>query len=269
MRIADVDVAHQLAERPGRLDERAAPPLRVDLERVVAPVGQVQVGGQPAAVGVRAWHPSADRPRGRVRPAPGSAGRRRRTAAPARTTAANSPAFAGVPGCRGRRRAAPGAPGTCLRPGRRRPLWVPSSPWGCAARSRASAAGRERTGAGGPGLVPDRADARVRLVERRGDVAVHLVDVAAGDLEHLVAVGVQQAAARPRDRCARAPSDWRSCTSSGAGSAGRRRRGAGLRKRVPFHDPSSGPVSASPSPTTQATSRSGLSMAAPNAWISE
>ena len=29
---------------------------------------------------------------------------------------------------------------------------------------------------------------------------------------------------------------------------------AGLRKRTPFHDPSSGPVSASPSPTTQATS---------------
>ncbi len=34
-------------------------------------------------------------------------------------------------------------------------------------------------------------------------------------------------------------------------------------------DPASGPVSASPSPTTQATSRSGLSNAAPKAWASE
>ncbi len=31
----------------------------------------------------------------------------------------------------------------------------------------------------------------------------------------------------------------------------------------------SGPVSASPSPTTQATIRSGLSKAAPKAWLSE
>src|SRR5205807_7930859 len=37
---------------------------------------------------------------------------------------------------------------------------------------------------------------------------------------------------------------------------------------MPFHDPSSGPVSASPSPTTAVTTRSGLSNAAPNACVS-
>ena len=41
---------------------------------------------------------------------------------------------------------------------------------------------------------------------------------------------------------------------------------AGLRKDTPFHDPSSGAVSASPSPTTATASRSGLSITAPNAW---
>jgi hypothetical protein len=43
---------------------------------------------------------------------------------------------------------------------------------------------------------------------------------------------------------------------------------AGLRNETPFHDPSSGPVSASPSPTTASAIRSGLSMTAPNACTS-
>ena len=37
---------------------------------------------------------------------------------------------------------------------------------------------------------------------------------------------------------------------------------------MPCHDPESGPVSDSPSPMTQATTRSGLSNAAPNACTS-
>ena len=40
---------------------------------------------------------------------------------------------------------------------------------------------------------------------------------------------------------------------------------AGLRKLVPFHAPANGPDSASPSPTTAATIRAGLSKAAPKA----
>ena len=41
-----------------------------------------------------------------------------------------------------------------------------------------------------------------------------------------------------------------------------------LQQLTLFQDPASGPVSASPSPTTAATIRSGLSKAAPNAWES-
>src|SRR5205814_6659145 len=44
---------------------------------------------------------------------------------------------------------------------------------------------------------------------------------------------------------------------------------SGLRNLLECHAVASGPVSASPSPTTQATTRSGLSNTAPNAWLSE
>src|SRR5271169_2161028 len=43
----------------------------------------------------------------------------------------------------------------------------------------------------------------------------------------------------------------------------------GLRNLLECQAVASGPVSASPSPTTQATTRSGLSNTAPNAWLSE
>jgi len=43
---------------------------------------------------------------------------------------------------------------------------------------------------------------------------------------------------------------------------------AGFRKSTPVQLPASGPVSASPSPTTAATISSGLSNAAPKAWTS-
>ena len=39
-------------------------------------------------------------------------------------------------------------------------------------------------------------------------------------------------------------------------------------KEMPFHEPSNGPVSASPSPTTVSAMRSGLSITAPKAWMS-
>src|SRR5271157_569917 len=44
---------------------------------------------------------------------------------------------------------------------------------------------------------------------------------------------------------------------------------AGLRNLLECHAVASGPVSASPSPTTQATMRLGLSNTAPNEWLSE
>src|ERR1017187_2900512 len=44
---------------------------------------------------------------------------------------------------------------------------------------------------------------------------------------------------------------------------------AGLRNLLECHAVASGPVSASPSPTTQATIKPGLSNTAPNEWLSE
>src|ERR1039457_702149 len=44
---------------------------------------------------------------------------------------------------------------------------------------------------------------------------------------------------------------------------------AGLRNLLECHAVASGPVSASPSPTQQATMRLGLSNTAPNEWLSE
>ena len=67
---------------------------------------------------------------------------------------------------------------------------------------------------------------------------------------------------------ARAPSGSRSSSRSDAGSAERHRRVRGLRNLFECQLAASGPVSASPSPTTQATSRSGLSKAAPKACTS-
>ena len=78
------------------------------------------------------------------------------------------------------------------------------------------------------------------------------------------------AAARARCvECAPAPSGSRSCSRSGAGSAAPRRRWPGLRNLFECHAVASGPVSASPSPITQAAIRSGLSNTAPKAWLNE
>ena len=43
----------------------------------------------------------------------------------------------------------------------------------------------------------------------------------------------------------------------------------GLTNLLPCHEVASGPVSASPSPTTQAAISSGLSATAPKAWAKE
>ena len=59
-------------------------------------------------------------------------------------------------------------------------------------------------------------------------------------------------------RCAPGPSGWRSCSRSDAGSAAPRRRCAGLRNLLECQEVASGPVSASPSPMTQATIEIGI-----------
>ena len=66
-----------------------------------------------------------------------------------------------------------------------------------------------------------------------------------------------------RAECAPARSGWRSCSRSNAGSAAPRHRATGLRNLFECQLAASGPVSASPSPTTQRDQQSGLSNAAP------
>ena len=109
-----------------------------------------------------------------------------------------------------------------------------SSPSGCAARSPASAAAS--TSGPAPGARAASQMARIRACASSSvcrHVAVDLVDVAARDLENLVSMGIQQLPHVVADRCGRAPSGWRSCTSSGAGSEARRRRGAGSGSACP------------------------------------
>ena len=110
-------------------------------------------------------------------------------------------------------------------------------------------------------------DPRDAPVERRGERVVHRRRVVAFDEDGVVAVALEQRIdlvvvgpaehGRPGDLVPVEVQD-------------RQHRAVARRveEAMPFHEPSSGPVSASPSPTTHATSRSGLSNAAPKAWAS-
>ena len=263
-------VAQHRAEHPGRL--RHPRPGRGHRHRVVAEVGHRQVAQQQPAVGVRvrAQPPVAVRHQAeQLRPA-GRPGRR--TAPPAGRTASTPRAGAGARGWSGPRPAAPGAPARCPPPAARPPRPARSSPSGCAARSSASAAGpraRWPRPDRAAGLVLDRADRGDRLVQRGGHRP--------GAWRR--ARGRSRRSARSRTRAAArrarppgsgpAPPGWRSSSRSGAGSAAPRRPGPGRGTGCECQLVASGPVSASPSPTTQATIRSGLSNAAPCACESE
>ena len=161
-----------------------------------------------------------------------------------------------------RPRAAPGASGRCPRPAGRRPPSGRSSPWACAARSSASAAARRSP----PSRARRRWIAPISPTASSSASAMRWC-IASGSLaldeERLVAVARRAAPRARRAGCARARWGWRSCSRSGAGSAARRRRVPGSRNLFECQLAASGPVSASPSPTTQQTSRSGLSNAAP------
>ena len=127
-------------EHPGRLAGRSCPARRPRRRSRGSP-GSAQV---VAAAGRRwraGWRSSAGRPRARgcedLRVA---AGRRRRTAPRAGRSAATPRAGRGAPGCRGRRRAAPGASARCPRSACRRRPSGRSSPSACAGRSSARSA---------------------------------------------------------------------------------------------------------------------------------
>ena len=168
---------------------------------------------------------------------------------------------AGAPGWSRPRRAEPGGTATSLRPACRRPPSGPVQPFGVRStiigqRARVGRRSRRR-------VVLNRAD----LVERPGRAwrpsLVHRFGGSSPSTKYgLVAVSPKACSARPRES-GRGRSDPRSCSRSGAGSAERRRRCAGLRNLFECQLVASGPVSASPSPTTQTTIRSGLSNAAP------
>ena len=104
-----------------------------------------------------------------------------------------------------------------------------------------------------------------RVVERRRERLVHRLRLAPLDEERPVAVPVEER----EELLLRDPGEHGRVRDLVAvrcriGSTAPSRRG--LRNLLPCHPVASGPVSASPSPTTHATTRSGLSNAAPCAW---
>ena len=133
------DVAQEAAQRPGVLGRGLS--RFVHRDGIVAEVRHAQ-GPCGAARRWRAdWRSCAACPWGRAPSAPGAAARWRRTAPRACSCAASLRAASYGPGCRACPRAAPGGSARTLRPCGHPLPWGRSSPWGCAARSSASAAG--------------------------------------------------------------------------------------------------------------------------------
>ena len=161
--------------------------------------------------------------------------------------------------------AAPDASASCLRPACRRLRSGPVQPFGVCSTS---------IGQRGRSLEAVACARRVWISRMRSMMRSSVRAIARCvaslarllvDEERLVAVAAAAAASALRAECARAPSGSRSCSRSNAGSAAPRHRAPGLRNLFECQLVASGPVSASPSPMTQATIRSGLSNAAPYA----
>ena len=279
--------------------DRGVPLLVGDLEDVVEPVRRGLVGAEDAeVVGVRAARPRrASAPSTRVASAvvaPGLVDRRRRSrgSRAARGRGARAPPFvfglalirrspsgasaassgtsapvvveqllgpvaaqpllelaAGAPRSSAPRPAAPGARATCPRPAARRPR---------AARSSPSASGTRSSPRGGRRAPRSSSSAKRPWIE-----SGVLVVEAGGEEERLVAVAAQQRRelvlrdprehGRVRDLVAVQVQDRQHA----------RRRAPGSRTCSSASSSRAGPVSASPSPTTQATVRPGSSKAAP------
>ena len=266
--VARVDVAQQLAERARRLRARgrrsAAPQARRRPDRA----GRAATSTRPPLACGSA--PIRRSPRG----ASAASSRRERAGGVeallrAGSCAASARAARGARGSRARPPAGPGGSETSPRPGVPSTSCGPVQPFGV----RSTIAGQR----GVPRAVRRRRCgrrrwiariSRVGAVERGGEVAMHLRGSSPATIRGRVAVAAQQREER-RPRASRPSTvgpailcSLRCRIGSTAPSC------AGSRKRIPFHEPSSGAVSASPSPMTQATSRSGLSNAAPKACTS-
>ena len=100
-------------------------------------------------------------------------------------------------------------------------------------------------------------------VEDAGHALVHVRPGRRPDEVRVVAVALEQLAQLVVARCAPAPSGWRSCSRSGAGSAARRRRDRGRGTCWSASSPPAGPSRPRRRRRRSTTSRSGLSKAAP------
>ena len=197
-------------------------------------------------------------------PVGGQRARARRRAAPARRTAprggssaATSSSSCAVVGVRrGPRPAGPGARATCPRPARRRPPSGRSSPSACAARSSASAGGAGCTAVRPRAAGLDRRDLVERRRQRRRPCS-WCIDgrVVALDDERPVAVALEERAQLVR----RDAGEDRRVGDLVAVEVEDRQDGAvaspGSRNLLECQLAASGPVSASPSPTTQQTTQ--------------
>ena len=264
-RSARNDVAEKRAEHARRFRQRLAAAPRPRPRSRGSRGGEV--AQQPPAVGVRVRaHP----PVARGQPVDDLGlrrARRRRTARRDGTSASMSRAARDVRGC-----PALSASGTwCARhvpsTGRPSTSFGPVQPFGVRSTIIGHAAACDPPA---PARVLDRRGSRVEhMVEGRRELLVHDARVVARD-----EIGLPPAAG---EELRRAPA--RGSAPSTVGFAilypFRCRIGstapspAGSRNLFECQLVASGPVSASPSPTTHATTRSGLSNAAPNAWLNE
>ncbi len=159
------------------------------------------------------------------------------------------------------RRAEPDASETSLRSACHPPLSVPSSLSACAERSSAICGRSVKPFS--RASVLNRLDLGENRVERRRHQLMHRFGIVAFDEVRLVAVADQQTCQFFVAQSAPARSGWRFCSRSNAESAAPRRRAPGSEICSSANWPRARPVSASPSPMTQAAIKSGLSKTAP------
>ena len=142
LRVGAHHVAQEDAQHARGLGEVRAG--RGDVDRVGTEVGEAQVARQQAAVGVGRGPHAPLASRSQAVQLSGAAPLARRRARRAGRSASTPPARPGARGSRAPPPAAPDGPGRCPPPAARPPPEGPSSPWGWAGRSSASAGVRGR-----------------------------------------------------------------------------------------------------------------------------
>ena len=182
---------------------------RVDLNRVVAEVGQLEVAQQQAAVGVRVGAHPPRRPAAPARAVGAQRARSRRRAPRAGSCASTARAARGARGCADLGAAAPGGRGRCPPPAGRRPPSGPVQPFGV----RSTIIGHGGRSGRGPsprrGRAGSRRSRRATSSSVAGQLLVHRRRVVAG----------RRSAARSRSRAAARASSARGMRASTVGLA--------------------------------------------------